>query len=172
MKKILTLTFLIGSLTGTLAQGTLQFGATLTGANEVPSNSSVYVGSGTFTLDGNSLSYSVGMVSPFFFPISAGIFGPATTDQTNSLVFDLGNYLIGAPGDGFPGSLGYIGALTLTSQQINDLESGLWYVNFTSSTYPDGEIRGQILSVPEPSVLALLGLGISSMGVWCRRKRP
>jgi len=112
------------------------------------------------------------MVSPFFSPISAGIFGPATTDQTNSLVFDLGNYLIGAPGDGFPGSLGYIGALTLTSQQINDLESGLWYVNFTSSTYPDGEIRGQILSVPEPSVLALLGLGISSMGVWCRRKRP
>ena len=158
MKKIILILLLSGSLTSVHAQGTLQFGATLTGADEVPPNGSTYDGSGTFTLTGSSLDYSVGMLAPFFLPTSAGIYGPATAGQTNSLIFDLGSYLIDAPSGSFPGSLGYIGTLTLASQQINDLESGLWYVNFTSPTYPDGEIRGQILPVPEPSALALLGL--------------
>src|SRR6266446_354303 len=49
---------------------------------------------------------------------------------------------------------------TLTSERIAQLESGLWYVNITSFVTPSGRLRGQILSVPEPSVISLLGLGI------------
>jgi hypothetical protein len=47
----------------------------------------------------------------------------------------------------------------LTAGQIDELNAGLWYVNVTTGNYPDGEIRGQILSVPEPSTWALFGLG-------------
>jgi len=42
---------------------------------------------------------------------------------------------------------------------LSQLESGLWYVNVTSAGHLDGQVRGQILPVPEPSVLALLGSG-------------
>jgi CHRD domain len=151
MKTIVILAFLTGSLASAQIGGTLQFTATLNGTNEVPANTSTYVGSGTFTLTGNSLEYSVGMLSLFFFPTSAGIYGPTNASQNAPLIFDLGNYIIAAPHDEFPGSLGYIGTLTLTPQQISDLKAGQWYMNFASSAYPSGEIRGQIL--PEiPSI--------------------
>jgi hypothetical protein len=143
--KTTLLAVLAGVSLAATAQAQLTFTANLSGTNEVPPNSSVFVGTGTFTLTGNTLEYSVGMLAPFFFPASAGIYGPASAGQTGPLVFDLGNYGIAAPLDGFPGALGYIGTLTLTSRQASELLAGRVYVNFTSSTYPDGEIRGQIL---------------------------
>jgi hypothetical protein len=39
------------------AQGTLQFSATLTGADEVPPNNDPTVATGTFTLNGNVLNF-------------------------------------------------------------------------------------------------------------------
>ena len=69
-----------------------------------------------------------------------------------------------------PPTMSYIGAVTVTSQQINDLEGGLWYVNFNSSSFPNGEIRGQIIPVPEPSALALLAVGGTLAALLRRRK--
>jgi len=60
------------------------------------------------------------------------------------------------------------------AQQIQDLNSGLWYFNVHSTPlFGGGEIRGQILAVPEPSTLALVGLGIGGLLVrqWRRRVR-
>jgi hypothetical protein len=48
---------------------------------------------------------------------------------------------------------------TLTAQ-LNNILSGHSYINFHTVQFGGGEIRGQILSVPEPSTLALLGTGI------------
>jgi CHRD domain len=151
MKKILLISTFIGGFVGALAQGTLQFTVDLNGSNEVPPNDSPYTASGNLTLDGNTLDYSIGRLGWDFLPTSAGIYGPAAPGQTNSLIFDLGNYSL-SPN---PPELGYGGGFTLTPGEISGLESGLWYVNWTSSTYPDGEIRGQILSVPEPGAAAL-----------------
>jgi hypothetical protein len=71
---------------------------------------------------------------------------------------------LGAPSFIAPNPLQYPWFVTgtinnLTSGQIDDLMGGLWYVNLFSSptTYPDGEIRGQIMPFPEPSRSALLG---------------
>jgi len=53
-----------------------------------------------------------------------------------------------------------IGSAQITAQQQDDLLNDLWYVNIHTSTYPQGEIRGQITNViPEPATVVLLGLG-------------
>jgi hypothetical protein len=38
------------------------------------------------------------------------------------------------------------GTATLTAKQAADLQTGLWYVNVHTAKYPDGEIRGQVMS--------------------------
>ncbi len=52
---------------------------------------------------------------------------------------------------------------TLTSQLPNIL-AGRSYINFHSVQYTGGEIRGQIVVVPEPGTLALLGSGFALLG--------
>jgi hypothetical protein len=47
----------------------------------------------------------------------------------------------------------------LTTGQITDLQAGNLYVNIRDSVFPSGEIRGQLEAVPEPSTLALAGIG-------------
>jgi hypothetical protein len=40
------------------------------------------------------------------------------------------------------------------------MQSGSTYVNIHSSAFPGGEIRGQIVAVPEPGTMALGALGL------------
>jgi len=56
---------------------------------------------------------------------------------------------------------------TLTAQLTN-LRSGLAYINFHTTQFGGGEIRGQIL--PEPTSLGLLG--VATLGLLARRRRP
>jgi len=60
------------------------------------------------------------------------------------------------------------------AQQLQDLNNGLWYFNIHSQpNFAGGEIRGQILLVPEPSTWALLSLGAGGLFLrsWRRRSR-
>jgi len=160
MKRLIgILSFSLLGLAGAPAQGTFQFTVNLSGANAAPSNDSLYTAQGTLTLNGDLLAYSIGRSGWDFLPSSAGIYGPASPSQNGNLIFDFGNYGL-TPN---PPTLSYLGAFTLTSQQINKVKSGLWYVTFNSSSYPNGEIRGQITPVPEPSVLVLFGLGTGGL---------
>jgi hypothetical protein len=58
------------------------------------------------------------------------------------------------------------GQLTLNSQQQVQLLTGLDFINLTTTTFPDGEIRGQLIPsgvspIPEPHLYALFaGLGL------------
>jgi len=178
--KLLILALLACAFTAQ-AQGTLQFYAQATGASEVPPNTDPTIATGTFFLEGNVLSFLLDVPAVTFIAQSAYIQGPALPGINAPVIFDLGGpvfhsgsslgdppfYRFGSPFDGTFGA----GPFTLTSEQINQLQGGLWYVEITSFTMPDGQLRGQILPVPEPSAMALLGLRAVSTWAFCRQRR-
>ena len=171
MKKTISLLAMLASLATAGAQGSLQLEAALKGSNETPPNSSLRVGTGQLTLTGNSLDIFVGL-TPTFPVTGAFIQGPAGPGSTGPVIFDLGTPLERPPIWPIdPGGYEFVlNGVTLSSGEISDLLGGLWYVNVTSGAFPDGEIRGQILAVPEPTTFALLALGAGTGWLWLRRR--
>jgi hypothetical protein len=55
--------------------------------------------------------------------------------------------------------------------QLPNILAGLTYINFHTVQFGGGEIRGQILRVPEPASLALLATAASVLLLSCIRKR-
>lgn len=133
-------------------------------------------GSVSLTLINTTLSLS-GSYSGLTSPSTAGhIHGasgpfPATAGVRYGLD-TLGIMSVGATSGTYSGSLNLadIGAYTVT-QQIADLNAGLWYLNIHNSSFPGGEIRGAINVVPEPSTLAILGLGTTGLLLRNRGRR-
>lgn len=56
----------------------------------MPPNNDPTIGIGTFTLEGNSLSFLVDVPSDNFIPMSAYIQGPALPGANGPVIFDLG----------------------------------------------------------------------------------
>jgi hypothetical protein len=124
-------------------------------------------------LSGTTLSLN-GSFSGISTPSSAAhIHGPGAPGVNAGVIYNLGGPVIplGVTAGTINGSvnLAPIGSYTL-AQQMNDLNSGLWYVNIHDATFPGGEIRGQILPVPEPSTWALMCFGALGM-LWSLRRR-
>lgn len=158
LKRALTTLGLVFTVLSALAQGT--FTVTLSGANEVPPTGSTRIGSGNLSLNSTALDYTVAFSATADVPTDVAINGPANTASTAPVLFDLGAPFFIVPN---PPLLPWAVTGTinnLTSTQVNDLLAGLWYVHVFSSpsSYPGGEIRGQISAVPEPPTLGLLGV--------------
>ena len=140
-------------------------------------------GSGTLTLDTtvNTLTFNNILWSGLSADSTAShIHGPAAPGVSTSVLYPLNpTYTQVGPGirsGQFSGTLPLAdgtGGFTI-AQQISQLEGGLWYINIHSdglqNGFPGGEIRGQIIAVPEPSTLALLSLGVGA-GLWRLRRR-
>jgi hypothetical protein len=143
----------------------MTFDAVLNGANEVPPTSSTATGFGTVVLDTSTDTITVneswsGLTAP---ATLSHIHGPAPVGVNAPVLF---------PFTGVPAATtGSIPqqTFTLTPAQVTELESGLYYMNVHTSTFPNGEIRGQLFTaaIPEPSSLIMgtsalaIGLGVA-----------
>lgn len=113
------------------------FGATLSGANEVPPVTTSATGSATITLNRSTKQLTV---NGTFSGMTIGgpgahIHGPAAKNANGPIVANLT----------FDNTARTFSAnVTLTDEQISHLEMGMLYINLHSATFPSGEIRGQI----------------------------
>lgn len=156
-----------------LAMAQAQYSALLNSAQEHnPLNTSPATGSGLFTLNpDNSITYNVtysGLVGNWS---ASHIHGSATSFPgfDAGVLYTLNN----SPIDTHSGTLSGTTA-ALTAQHLAWLELGTLYVNIHSSGtggFPGGEIRGQIVPVPEPSTWALMGFGALGLLWSVRRKK-
>ena len=135
--------------------------ANLDGAQEVPPRDTAGFGHADLLLNDetNELSWIItfqGMVTPVvgahFHEAPAGVNGP--------IVIPIGD--LESPS---------IGAATVTDGFEAALLAGNVYINIHTELFPGGEIRGQVLAVPLPSTVALLGLSLVALGVFSTRRR-
>lgn len=122
----------------------IPFTVSLSGAAERPNPVTTSgTGSGIFTLDGNTLRFSVnysGLSSP---AVAAHIHGPAGTEASAPVILSLVPYAAGP--------LGTAGAFSGTVVISNDFKAlilaGQTYMNVHTANNPGGEIRGQLVPV-------------------------
>jgi hypothetical protein len=174
MKRLLPLIGFMTSLSFAHAQS---FIAMLDGAQDGGGNRT---GSGiiNLTLTGTTFTFS-GSFSGLSGTVNNGgfhIHAPAAAGQNTGVMYGLFPSMT-LNADRMSGTIS--GSQTLVegqlgftvAQQIDQLSSQLWYFNIHTSTFGGGEIRGQILPVPEPSTLALAILGMSGLVIWRARRR-
>jgi hypothetical protein len=77
--------------------------------------------------------------------------------------------LAGGPAGTLAGT--YSNVFTLSDALEADLIAGLHYVNIHTVQFPAGEIRGQLVAVPEPSTYAISGAGLLALLVGGRIRR-
>lgn len=63
-----------------------------------------------------------------------------------------------------------IGSAMITAAQASDLLNGLWYLNLHTTEVSGGEIRGQVLLIPEPATLSLIAVAL--FATVASRSRP
>lgn len=108
--------------------------ATLTGANEVPANSSTATGTATLTLNTDTKVFSVTLPHNVV-GVTGGHIHKAAVGANGDVVFPFANLT----------SPITFTSPVLTAAQEADLNAGLYYVNLHTAAFPGGEIRGQLI---------------------------
>ena len=115
----------------------IDFRATMTGKSEVPPTTSTGNGDVLATLDTSTkkLSYTMTYM---------GLTGPATAAHFHGPADAGANAGVAVPIGTNPASPSS-GSVTLTDDQMKDLEAGKWYANVHTEANKGGEIRGQMM---------------------------
>jgi hypothetical protein len=116
---------------------TADFLAALRGSQEVPPNGSTAIGAGTVLLDPSTRQLSAAVATSDIAGIAAhihqappGVSGPIIVPLTEASL-----------GTGI-----WTANTTLTEEQFAALQAGDMYFNVHSATFPEGEIRGQVIA--------------------------
>lgn len=167
MKSLLPALGLAMAISISTASAQTSFQAFLLGTGETPPNGSPGTGFGTVVLNAAQTQITVdeswsGITSP---ATASHIHGPGGAGTNAPVIF---------PFSGVPAATsGSIPEQTfaITPQQVSWLFSGFLYMNVHDANFPGGEIRGQLLLVPEPSTIGLLTVGIAGIAFRSYRKR-
>lgn len=167
MKKLIAIFGLAAALSVGTASAQWTFQATLSGLGENPVNGSPDTGFGTVILNAAQTQITVdeswsGLTAP---ATASHIHGPGGVGTNAVVLF---------PFSGVPSATsGTIPEQTfaITPTQVGYLFSGFLYMNVHDANFPGGEIRGQLLLVPEPSTIGLLALGLGGFALQAFRKR-
>ena len=126
---------LLSFATPAMAQ-TVAYKADLTGAAEVPANDSK--GQGTVMAELDSANKTLNWTVTFTDlsgPVTAAHFhGPAAVGKNAAPVIPIKGKLVSP----------IKGSVTLTDNQLSDLEAGKLYFNLHTAMHPGGEVRGQL----------------------------
>ncbi|TWT41068.1 CHRD domain protein [Phycisphaerae bacterium RAS1] len=147
MRKLLAGCVVLAAASGVAFSDSMHFQIVADGLQETPPNASPASGSGVAFLDAGSNTLSI----DFSF---SGLLGPQTAAH-------LHNAPPGTPGGvvvPLPNGSPIVGDFILSDSVEAALLAGNIYVNIHTTVFPGGEIRGQLVKVPEPSTLALLSL--------------
>lgn len=115
----------------------LSFKAVLSGANEVPANTSTATGEANAKFDQQTKVLTVTITyTGLSAALTAWHVHKAAAGSNGSVVFNFGT----------PQPSGFVyTSAALTTDQETDLTSGLYYVNLHTSNFGGGEIRGQLI---------------------------
>jgi CHRD domain len=146
-------TFPGGEIRGQMSKAQYFSGPAFSGTNEVPPNASPGTGSGTVTLENFETTITVFMsFSGLTANAVAGhIHGPAPAGMNAPIIFNL------SPPASTSGSITPT-SFNITPAQVADLKNSLNYFNIHTTTFPGGEIRGQITTVVVP--VSLIGFDV------------
>ncbi|MEX2480342.1 MAG: CHRD domain-containing protein [Gammaproteobacteria bacterium] len=166
---------------GNAQAAVLEFGALLSGAQEVPANASTATGSAfvlfndaskefTWNLSFNGLSSAIGGDGS---PTAHVHKAPAGAEGPVEFAIDGSNPGTVVDGTGMTSGI-FTGVRILTLAQESALFAGDLYFNLHTELFPGGEIRGQILPggvtvVPLPGALVLLGSAFGGLLAMRRR---
>jgi hypothetical protein len=128
----------------------------LSGTSESPANASPATGNATVVLNaaGTQLSVSVQYQNLVAAYTASHIHGPAPAGVNASVKWGF----VGAPAGWVFGAGTLSGTLTnflvtgITATDVTNLNNGQFYVNVHSTTFPGGELRGQLGSQPVPTM--------------------
>ena len=112
----------------------ITFKATLTGAQEVPTNASTATGDATLTFNTNTKVFTLAVTHSIASPTNGHIHKGAV-GVSGGVVF---------PFASFTSPISYTSP-ALDATQEADLNAGLYYVNIHTAAFPNGEIRGQLI---------------------------
>jgi len=145
--------------------------AFLNGAQEAPTPSVTSAfGNGTVVLNAARTQITLNLTfSGLLAPFTVGHIHEAPFGVSGPVRFDFGSQVVLGAG-------GTSGVLTnavfnVTDVQVAALLAGNMYFNVHSSTFPAGEVRGQLNVVPEPASMALLAGGLAGLAVIIRRRK-
>jgi hypothetical protein len=160
MNRIIATIAVTAALAGSSVHAQWTFEANLTGASENPPNASPATGFGIVVLNAaqNQITVDESWSGLLAAATASHIHGPAGAGTNAGVLFPLSGVPAATSG-AIPQQ-----TFAITSTQVGYLFSGLLYMNVHDSIYPGGEIRGQLLLVPEPGTLALLGTGLAAVG--------